>query len=255
MLEIGNRSCGTLLSSFCWIVGEKNHQIYHIKRKQKHCKTLHLNMSGEKPKRSTLYYVPKTIASPIVQIILELNLVPNQVDLVRLGFSDLKTDRVLGINPMGTSPTFVTSGGIHMWESGAVVSWVLNEYDKEFKLHPSPQDSDASAKYLQFQQFITATVYPFASQWFLHTLKPESEQDLEYLATAKSTWSTKIGPILERQVSLNEFIIGDSVSAVDFLIAKPLGNIDSLNELNQFPNLKNLLEKVRTRSTYECSYF
>ena len=55
----------------------------------------------------TLYHVPKTISSPIAQILIDLNLAETTVHIETLAFADLKSPEHLARNPMGTSPTFV----------------------------------------------------------------------------------------------------------------------------------------------------
>mmetsp|Transcript_108703 Transcript_108703/g.171488 ORF Transcript_108703/g.171488 Transcript_108703/m.171488 type:complete len:222 (+) Transcript_108703:103-768(+) len=205
------------------------------------------------PSKSTLYCVPRTIASPIVQIASELDLVPGEIEVVRLDFQTLK-EKVVNINPMGTSPTFVTKDGVHMWESGAVLAWILAEYDKENKLHPSPENRKKFAAFLQFQQYVIATVYPFVAKWFLHTLKDVSEQDPAFIASSGSTWSKTIAPTLETQLGTKQYMLGDEISAVDYLIAKPLRNADALGALAEFASLKALLDKISSRPSYEPAY-
>lgn len=89
---------------------------------------------------ATLYHVPKTISSPIVQTLLELDDGPS-VHIETLTFKQLKSTEYLKINPMGTSPALtdgshVLQGPITMFESGAILSWILEEYDTKHKLHP-----------------------------------------------------------------------------------------------------------------------
>jgi glutathione S-transferase len=73
-----------------------------------------------------LYHVPKTISSPIVQILLDLNLAENEVHIETLSFAELKSSSHLERNPMGTSPTLVDVDlGIAIWESGAVLTYLL----------------------------------------------------------------------------------------------------------------------------------
>jgi len=75
----------------------------------------------------TLYHVPKTISSAIVQTLVELDLVGGSSYVVKvetLAFSDLKTPEYLETNPMGTSPAF-RDGDTILWESGAVLNYLL----------------------------------------------------------------------------------------------------------------------------------
>lgn len=90
----------------------------------------------------TLYHIPKTISSPIYQVMMELGLVFNSTVRVEvLTFKDIKQPEYLRTNPMGTSPSFVhenhpVQGNIQMFESGAIMSWLLEEYDTDYKFHP-----------------------------------------------------------------------------------------------------------------------
>jgi glutathione S-transferase len=180
----------------------------------------------------TLYHIPKTISSPIVQCLLELDLVKTQVDVVEKSFSELKVPEYLALNPMGTSPAF-QDGEIIIWESGAVLTYLLERYDTEHKLHPaflSPESTAeqiaARAKFLQLQHYIISTVYPFMASLYIHTLKPLDEQDADYVASAKEKWQTYFGPVLEKWLGRGPYFLGDQVSAVDFLTAKPFVSIE-----------------------------
>jgi glutathione S-transferase len=121
----------------------------------------------------TLYHVPKTIFSPIYQILLHLHLTPDVIQVKTLTFSDLKSPQHLDRNPMGTSPAFTDDQeGIAIWESGAVLSYILQMYDTSYQLHPNPKSCSklAFAKFLHVQQFIIATLYPFIASSYIHTL-------------------------------------------------------------------------------------
>ena len=226
----------------------------------------------------TLYFVPRTIGSPIYQILLELGLASGpgtglascrgsnisnaaQIDVKTLSFSDIKTEEYLrDVNPMGTSPAFKhenhpTQGKIQMFESGAILSWLLEEYDTSNKIHPAP-GQPARSLYLFIHQYVIATVYPFVASLFLHTLKPADEQDDAYVKQSKLKFTELLAPTLERfKSSESDWMLGGKEpSAVDFLLAKPLGNADSLGLLGEFPKLKKILTRIKNRPSYCKAY-
>lgn len=211
---------------------------------------------------STLYHVPRTISSPIVQILLELETANNLVEIREMTFSDLKSEAHLALNPMGTSPTFHdTELGITMWESGAILDYLLERYDLQNRLHPAPTDDTSSpeqilarAKYLQLKQFIIATVYPFVASMYIHSLKDKIDQDTEYMEAAKQKWRTVLGPILTDWLGEGPYFLGDRISAVSFLVAKPLTNADALGLLKEFPALKAFFNLVSSRESYSPAY-
>lgn len=236
-----------------------------------------LTMASAPPDASsspTLYYVPRTIGSPIYQILLELGLASGpglaschgsnnaaQVNVKTLSFSDIKTEEYLrDINPMGTSPAFKhenhpTQGKIQLFESGAILSWILEEYDTSNIIHPAP-GQPGRASFLFIQQYIIATVYPFVASLFLHTLKPAEEQDADYVKQSKSKFTELLAPTLERLKSAESdwMLGGKEPSAVDFLLAKPLGNADSLGLLGEFSKLKKILTQIKKRPSYCKAY-
>ena len=210
--------------------------------------------------KPTLYLVPKTIGSPIYQILIELDLV-EVVQVTKLSFGDIKTEDYLqNINPMGTSPAYVhenhsIDGSIKIFESGAILSWILEEYDTDHAIHPAPRQPGRSS-FIFLQQYIVATVYPFLATLYLHSLKPKEEQDSTYVNQSKQKFVTLLGPTLESQkIGDGDWMIGGkNPSAVDYLLAKPLGNADSLGLLDDFPSLKNILKKIQARPSYCEAY-
>ena len=207
----------------------------------------------------TLYHVPKTISSPIYQILLELGF-ENTVRVEKLSFADLKSDEHLARNPMGTSPTLVdTDNSIAIWESGAILTYLLTTYDKNYRMHPNPQTSSKAdlARFLHIQQFIIATVYPFLASLYIHTLQHPGEEDDSYVTNAKEKFRSLLGPVLQDFLGDSDFFLGDgddSISAIDFLVAKPLNNADSLGLLKEFPALSRLLMRIKCKDSFAKAY-
>mmetsp|Transcript_24091 Transcript_24091/g.45801 ORF Transcript_24091/g.45801 Transcript_24091/m.45801 type:complete len:234 (-) Transcript_24091:147-848(-) len=208
-----------------------------------------------------LHHVPRCISSPIVQCLFELDVVGKPVVVVEEGFADLKTPEHLAINPMGTCPAF-QDGSIILWESGAVLDYLLERYDTDYRLHPAPITPSSTpdeiakrAKYLQLKQYVIATVYPFIASLVIHKLtKPVKDQDPEYVASATAKVNDLLVPTLTKWLGEGPYFLGTDISAVDILMAKPLRNLHQLDLLEQSPPLLALLEKVKSLPSYEKSY-
>lgn len=202
----------------------------------------------------TLYHVPKTISSPLVQLLIEAGLANDTVRVETIAFPDLKKPAHLKINPMGTSPAFTDkSTGVVMWESGAILTYLLETYDENCKYHPrigSPQ----RAKFLQIQQYIIATVYPLVASLFIHSLKPAEEQDDEYVESAMEKWRSILAPTLSKALADQPYFLGESPSAVDFVIAKPLNNVKSLGMLEETPSLTAHFDRISSLSSFAKAY-
>ena len=167
-----------------------------------------------------------------------------------------KIKRVLrAINPMGTSPTFSCSDGCtHVWESSCILTHLLEQYDTPgHKMHPRP-GSKERIKFLQLQSFLLTTVYPSVATLFLHTLKPPEQQDPAFVSSGKDKWAHTLAPILATALGDKPYLLGDELSAVDLLLAKPLRNASSLGVLTAFPTLDAHLARIAARESYAVAY-
>lgn len=199
----------------------------------------------------TLHHVPGTISSPILQVLIELGL-REKVEVKTLTFPELKQAAHLAVNPMGTSPAF-QDGEVRIWESQAVLTHLLEMHDTSHRLHPPPRTSKR-VKHLHLQTFLMATVYPHVASLYLHTLKPAEEQDATYVSASKSKWTQTIAPVLVDALADQPYLLGDEISAVDLVIAKPLRNADSLGLLVAFPTLDALFRRIAARPSFAQAY-
>jgi glutathione S-transferase len=203
----------------------------------------------------TLYHVSKTISSPIYQILrLELGLADSEVKVAKLSISDLKSQEHLARNPMGTSPTLTDSeAGFTIWESGAILTYLLTTYDTEYRLHPNPMTTSKTdlAKFLHIQQFIIAT--PFLASLYTHVLQNPGIED-DYVTNAKNKFRSLLRPVLQDFLGDSDFFLGSNISAIDFLVAKPLSNADSLGQLEDFPALSRILKRIKCHRTFATAY-
>uniref|UniRef100_A0A7S2XKZ3 Glutathione transferase n=1 Tax=Attheya septentrionalis TaxID=420275 RepID=A0A7S2XKZ3_9STRA len=205
----------------------------------------------------TLYHVPKTISSPIVQTITELELKPGTIHIETIGFPDLKTEAHLKRNPMGTAPTFVdTELSVNIWESGAILIFILERYDVDFKFHPRPSLYQQRARFLHLIFYIQTTIYPFLSSLYLHTLRPVEQQDAQYVTESKFKWHNLLAPTLEQDVNRGggQYLMGENMSGADFLLCKPLGNANTLGLLESWPALKKIFCQVSMRPSFAVAY-
>jgi glutathione S-transferase len=200
----------------------------------------------------TLYHVPRTISSPIVQCLLELGAV-GKVTVEEMEFSSLKQERYLAINPMGTSPGF-QDGDIVIWESGAILDYLLVLHDPDNILHPEEQSRVQWAKYLQLKQYIIATVYPFLASLYCHARKNVEQQDTAYVKASIEKWTDVMGPVLTKWLGDGPYLLGSNFSAVDFLVAKPLNNANSMGLLEDFSELKALFCRIKSRKSFNLAY-
>jgi glutathione S-transferase len=183
-------------------------------------------------------------------------LADNEVKVAKLSIGDLKSQEHLARNPMGTSPTLTDSEvGFTIWESGAILTYLLTTYDTEYRLHPNPVTTSKTdlAKFSHIQQFIIATAYPFLASLYTHVLQNPGIED-DYVKNAKSKFRSLLGPVLQDFLGDSDFFLGSNISAIDFLVAKPLSNADSLGLLEDFPALSRILQRIKCHRTFATAY-
>ena len=192
---------------------------------------------------------------------MELNLVDTVIVVDTKEFSDLKQENYLAINLMGTSPA-LKDGPIVLWESGGILDYLLEGHDSKYLLHPphitldSPKDAiETRAKYLHVKQYIIVTVYPFIASLTIHKLcSPESEHDSAYIDAATRKIDDLLIPTLVTLLGDGPFFLGQQMSAVDLLVAKPLKNLEQLGLLSQRSPLQSLFDRVSALPSFEQAY-
>jgi glutathione S-transferase len=236
----------------------------------------------------TLYHVRRTISSPIVQTLVELGLAHTTVRIVELSFTDLKSPEYRQrVNPMGTSPAFCDHDNVQMWESGAILDYLLEMYDPHGQYWCSPgsihhkdrpqqqhrqQEQQRRAKYLQLKQYLIATVYPLVAAWYLRRReqqqqqeggkqqpRPEQQQPPTVVddaddERARETFRTVIGPYLTRCLGDGPYFMDDQFTVLDLIAAKPFTNLHQLGELAAFPLLQAHFDRISCRPSYQEAY-
>ncbi|KAF7590235.1 glutathione S- transferase, nitrogen catabolite repression regulator [Aspergillus hancockii] len=145
-----------------------------------------------------------------VAIILEELNLPYETRFV--SFKDVKHEPYTKLNPNGRLPAIEDpNNGITLWESGAIVEYLLDNYDPEHKL----SYTEASAKYqtkawLHFQASGQGPYYGQAG-WF-HRAHPE------HVPSAIERYGNEIRRVtgvLESVLKTREWLVGDKCTYAD----------------------------------------
>jgi glutathione S-transferase len=122
-----------------------------------------------------------------VQFVLEELNIPYELELV----SNPKEEWFVKINPNGRVPAIIDPNtDLTLWESGAIVEYLVETYDKEGKLKgETVNDNWLIKQYLHFQMSGQGPYYGQAV-WF-HKFHPEDVQ------TAKERYEEQIARVLE----------------------------------------------------------
>lgn len=182
----------------------------------------------------------------VIMILEELSL-PYTVKNVE--FNEVKAEPFISVNPNGRLPAIEDPNtGITLWESGAIVEYLVETYDKDHKISFTPGTTDyfLAKQYLHFQM---SGQGPYFGQavWFLkfHPETVVSAQE-RYINEIK-----RVTGVLEGILKGKEFLVGGKFSYADVsflpwysLVESPLLG-DKVDLAKDFPGVKAWLDRIQ----------
>lgn len=186
----------------------------------------------------------------VVAIFEELGL-PYETKLLQ--FPEMKQEPFEKINPNGRVPAIEDPNtGINLWESGAIVEYLVETYDKQntISFAAGTPDYFYAKQWLHFQM---SGQGPYFGQavWFTRF---HSEQ----LPSARERYVNEIRRVcgvLNRALEGREYLVGGKYSFADAAFVPwygivPLITGDAFDLAKDFPNLNAWLERVRARPAW-----
>ncbi|MCJ1282249.1 hypothetical protein MMC26_001572 [Xylographa opegraphella] len=172
-------------------------------------------------------------------------------DTVYVDMADMHTPKFEPINPNGRTPAIEDPNtGITLWESGAIIQYLVENYDPEYKLHSkSSPDKYYENQYLQFQMSGQGPYFGQAA-WFIHfhSEKIPSAQD-RYKNEIK-----RITKVLDACLQGKEYLVGGKCSYADLSFVTwyaMVGFLDQTGalqkELDTNANFKAWMDKLMAR--------
>ena len=130
-----------------------------------------------------IHYAPNTRSVRAVWLFEELGL-PYELVKYKLGDPAMRTTEYRKIHPMGRVPA-VEDGGVTIYESGAIVQYMLTKYG-EGRMQPAA-DSDAFPAYLQWLHYAEGMIMPPVNIIVVETilLPPERRNDTNVARATK----------------------------------------------------------------------
>ncbi|KAJ3471742.1 hypothetical protein MRS44_001841 [Fusarium solani] len=145
-----------------------------------------------------------------VALVIEELEIPYETRFVN--FTDVKKEPYLSLCPNGRLPTIEDPNtGLTLWESGAIVNYIIEQYDKDHKLgYTDFQQKHEIQQWLFFQVSGQAPYYGQAS-WFtkFHPEKVQSAID-RYVKEIH-----RVNSVLERALGDKEWLVGDKCTLAD----------------------------------------
>jgi glutathione S-transferase len=203
---------------------------------------------------------------PKVRILLEELRLPYKI--IPIAFADVKKPEYLAINPNGRMPSIQDPNvGITLWESGAIVEYLIERYDakQQFSFPPGTPESYHAKQWLYFQ---TTGQGPYYGQysWF-------KKFHAEKLPTAIDRYVqeiNRVSGVLDGYLAQQErehggsagyngpWLVGNKLSYADLAFVSWQRIITFLIEKEEYdednyPHLKKWLDNMTTRESVKIS--
>ncbi|KAF9889450.1 hypothetical protein FE257_007352 [Aspergillus nanangensis] len=177
----------------------------------------------------------------------ELNL---PTETMPIGFDQVKTPAYEAINPNGRLPAIHDPNtGLTLWESGAILEYLVETYDKDhqFSFPPGTEDAQKARQWLYFQASGQGPYYGQAV-WFkkYHPERLQSAVD-RYVNEAK-----RVSKVLDGWLETHDWLVGGKLSYADFAFVS-WQNIaqgmlaDEGFKADEFPHVAAWMERMNSR--------
>jgi len=173
-----------------------------------------------------LYHAPRTRSVRIHWLLEELG-IPYRLEV--LDFVPPASGPFAQRTPFGKFPA-IEDGDVKMFESGAIVEYVIDRYGKG-RLAPAPGTS-ARAAYLQWVHFAEATAFPPLGNIAWHLMFRQDAEQVPGAMADYRGWAQAALDVVERALAGKDYLLGGELSGADIMmgytviVAKWLGLVD-----------------------------
>jgi len=162
---------------------------------------------------------------------------------VNLAAGEQRSAAFLAINPAGRVPALV-DGDLVLSESIAIVLYLAEKYPEKGLI---PRDLGARAQLMRWLLFTTTELEQPLWRMAKHTfIYPEDKRLPGDMALARDEFAA-MARIVEQHMEGREFVVGDSVTVADFVLAYTLDWAQLVGLLGGLPRLEAYLERMYTR--------
>jgi glutathione S-transferase len=150
------------------------------------------------------------------------------------------------VHPLGKSPV-IDDDGLVLSESGAITAYLMRKYDSEGRFLPDDNDLHTWAEYTQWLHYAEGSVFPPLLLKLL-SLRAGGMPLVDSFADAEV--KLHFDHIADK-LGEGEFILGDSITGVDFGITYMVSMAERLGLLGPYPTLAAYLQRNQARQGFQ----
>lgn len=169
-----------------------------------------------------------------------------------LEFAEIKSEPFLSLNPNGRVPAIEDPNtGISLWESGAILEYLVETYDKEHKI----SFRQGTPEYYQAKQWLHFQMSgqgPYFGQamWF-NKFHPEK---LPSVIERYDKEVRRVSEVLNGFLAGKEYLVGNKFSFVDLAFIPWYNAPISVEVAKEYSNLSAWLERIKARPAAVATY-
>ncbi len=198
-----------------------------------------------------IYYSPNTRAVRIVWLFKELGL-PYQLETFGLGDKKMRAPEYLAVHPLGRVPAFDDDDGTRIFESGAIVQYVLAKHANG-RLQPAVSSSDF-APYLQWLHYAEGMIMPPVNVIVVETLLLAPERRNQANVDRAVKLLGRMLDAVDARLAGREFLAGefsgaDIMTGHATIVAARLGA-----DISDKPNVRAYIERLKSRPALAAAW-
>ena len=195
-----------------------------------------------------LYYAPESRAVRVAWILEELGL-EYEVHKFSLGERSMREPEYLALHPMGRVPA-LEDEDIHLFESGAIIQYILAKYG-EGKFVPSSENPDF-ASYLQWFHYAEGMIMPPMNTLVVETILLPPERRTEVNVKRASKLLNQMLYAVNANLTDKEYLVGSEMTAAEFMTGHAVIMSQRLGiDMEDKPNLSKYIERLEGREAFQ----
>lgn len=197
-----------------------------------------------------LYYARESRAVRVAWILEELGL-EYEVHKFSLGERSMREPEYLALHPVGRVPT-LQDGDIRLFESGAIVQYLLAKYSNGRFVPPS--DSSAFASYLQWFHYAEGMIMPPINTLVVETVLLAPERRTEVNVKRAGKLLNQMLYAVNENLADKDYLVGSEMTAAEFMTGHAVIMSQRLGiDMADKPNLVDYITRLESRDAFQTA--
>ena len=207
----------------------------------------------------TVHNLEKSRSQRILWLLEELEVEYSVIEYKRDPFTSSGPESLKAIHPLGKSPV-ITDGDLTIAETGAIIEYLLDQYDTENRLRPT--SGQALLDYRYWLHFGEGSLMPLLVMKLVLMKVPENPMPFFIKPIAKMLMgkiqdnfiTPRLTPqlnFIEKTLGERTWFTGETISGADIQMCFPLQAASSRVGLSDYPNINRYLKQVSELPNYQ----